>query len=64
MIQCLYAFSNNVMKIKNHHDKNPDIFASYIFEGPATKKITFFAASLNNDINRCQAPELLEQEIW
>ena len=26
-------FSYSVMKIKNHHKKNPDIFASYIF-GP------------------------------
>ena len=25
------AFSYNVMKIKNHHNKNPDIFAFHIF---------------------------------
>ena len=30
IIQCLYVFSYNVIKIKNHYNKNPDIFA-YIY---------------------------------
>ena len=31
IIQCEYAFSYNVMKIKNQHNKYPDIFVWYIF---------------------------------
>ena len=32
LLQCKYAFSYNVIKIKNHHNKNPNIFAFDMFD--------------------------------
>ena len=31
IIKCWYAFSYNVMNIKNHYNENPGIFALYIY---------------------------------